>query len=81
VRVRNGADAARGLKDFGTIETGKLADLVMLTADPLADIANLRKVAMVFKEGRLVDHGGLPNARVLSVAPPRPGTQSGALGR
>jgi imidazolonepropionase-like amidohydrolase len=68
--TRNGAIAARGLKDFGTIEAGKLADLVLLTADPLADIGNLRKVAAVMKEGRLVDRERLPLSRVLSVAPP-----------
>jgi imidazolonepropionase-like amidohydrolase len=67
--TRNGAVAARGLKDFGTIEAGKLADLVLLTADPLADIGNLRKVASVIKDGRAVDRAHLPASRVLSVAP------------
>jgi imidazolonepropionase-like amidohydrolase len=76
--TRNGAEAARGLKDFGTIETGKLADLVMLTADPLADIANLRKVGAVMKDGQIVDRARLPQTRVLSVAPPSaaPGTKA-----
>lgn len=32
--TKNGAFAAHGLKDFGTIEAGKLADLVVLGADP-----------------------------------------------
>ena len=32
--TRNGAIAARGLKEFGTIEAGKLADLLVLAADP-----------------------------------------------
>ena len=74
--TRNGAIAARGLNDFGTLETGKLADLVILAADPLADISNLRKVAAVWKEGRAVDRERLPTTRVLSVAPvaPKPGT-------
>lgn len=67
--TRNGAIAARGLKDFGTIEAGKFADLLVLTADPLADIGNLRKVAAVMKEGRLIDRDKLPALRVLSVAP------------
>ena len=67
--TRNGAIAARGLKDFGTIETGKLADLLILSADPLADITNLRKVAAVLKDGRVVDREQLPATRVLSVAP------------
>jgi len=67
--TRNGAMAARGLKDFGTLEAGKLADVVLLTADPLADISNLRNVAAVIKEGRVVDRARLPASRVLSVAP------------
>jgi imidazolonepropionase-like amidohydrolase len=74
--TRNGAIAARGLKEFGTLEAGKLADLVILTADPLADIGNLRKIAAVWKEGRAVDRDRLPTTRVLSVAPAatKPGT-------
>jgi len=64
--TRNGAMAARGLKAFGTIEAGKLADLVLLTADPLADIGNLRKVGAVIKEGRVIDRAHLPLSRVLS---------------
>jgi imidazolonepropionase-like amidohydrolase len=68
--TRNGAAASRGLQDFGTIEPGKLADLVMLTADPLADISNLRKVGAVMKNGRRVDRASLPVTRVLSAAPP-----------
>jgi imidazolonepropionase-like amidohydrolase len=67
--TRNGAIAARGLNDFGTIEPGKFADLVVLSADPLTDIGNLRKVAAVMKQGRMVDRDTLPASRVLSVAP------------
>jgi imidazolonepropionase-like amidohydrolase len=70
--TKNGAIAARGLKDFGTIEAGKFADLVLLAADPLVDIANLRKVTAVMKEGRTVDRTRLPQSRVLSVAPSAP---------
>jgi imidazolonepropionase-like amidohydrolase len=75
--TRNGAAAARGLKDFGTIESGKIADLVLLTADPLADIGNLRKIGAVMKDGQIVDRARLPQQRVLSVAPPSaaPGTK------
>ena len=76
--TRNGAIAARGLKDYGTLEAGKFADLVVLTADPLADIGNLRKTAMVIKDGRIVDRDRLPQSRVLSVAPaaPKAGTKA-----
>ena len=65
--TRNGAIASRRLDDLGTLEAGKIADLVVLTADPLADIKNIRKLAMVFKDGRAVDRERLPEVRVLSV--------------
>lgn len=42
-------------KDLGTISVGKLADLVVLSANPLEDIGNFRRVAMVMKGGRMVD--------------------------
>jgi imidazolonepropionase-like amidohydrolase len=40
--------------ELGTIEPGKLADLIVVDADPLQDITNLRQLRLVFKEGRLV---------------------------
>jgi imidazolonepropionase-like amidohydrolase len=66
--TRNGAYAARRT-DLGTLEPGKLADLVLLGADPLSDIHNLRKVSAVWKEGRPIDRAHLPQTRVLSVEP------------
>jgi imidazolonepropionase-like amidohydrolase len=50
-------DPARFLgreKDQGTVEPGKLADLVLLDADPLADIHNTTKIAAVVANGRLL---------------------------
>src|ERR1039457_6905596 len=69
--TKNGAIACRKLNDFGTIEKGKLADLVILDADPLADIHNIRKVRSVMKGGQAVDLARLPEKRVLS-PPPMP---------
>jgi imidazolonepropionase-like amidohydrolase len=39
------------LDDFGTVETGKIADLVLLEANPLDNIANTRKIAGVVADG------------------------------
>lgn len=64
--TKNGAIACRRLKDFGTVEAGKSADLLILDADPLADIHNLRRVHAVMKEGRFADLTDLPRRRVLS---------------
>lgn len=51
-------DAARflGAQDsLGTVEAGKVADLVLLDADPLADIRNTRRIHAVLAGGRLLD--------------------------
>jgi imidazolonepropionase-like amidohydrolase len=64
--TRNGAIASRGLADFGTLEAGKRADLLVLDADPLADIKNLRKLSILVKDGRVIDRNTLPQQRVLS---------------
>jgi len=46
-------------KELGTIEPGKLADLVLLDADPLQDIRNTTKIRAVFANGRLFDRSAL----------------------
>ena len=43
------------MKDIGTVEAGKLADIVIVTANPLTDIKNMRKLDTVIKDGRIVD--------------------------
>ena len=47
----NGA-ATLGLHELGAVGAGKLADLVLLDADPLTDTANLSHARAVFKDGR-----------------------------
>lgn len=46
-------------EDLGTVEPGKVADLVLLAADPLADIRNTRTVAGVVQGGRYMDREAL----------------------
>lgn len=64
--TKNGAIASKGLADFGTIEAGKRADLLVLDANPIADITNLRQVSIVMRDGRVIDRDRLPAERVLS---------------
>jgi imidazolonepropionase-like amidohydrolase/Tol biopolymer transport system component len=51
------SDPARiyGFTDLGTLEPGKLADLVILDADPTVDIQNSDDIAMVMLNGRLYE--------------------------
>jgi predicted amidohydrolase YtcJ len=46
-------------KDLGTIAKGKLADMVLLEADPLLDIGNTHKIDTVILNGRLLDRKAL----------------------
>jgi imidazolonepropionase-like amidohydrolase len=39
---------------YGTVERGRIADLVLLEADPLEDIRNTRRIAAVIQKGRLL---------------------------
>ncbi len=64
--TRNGARAARMLDDIGTLEVGKIADMVLLDADPLADIRNIRKQAAVIAKGQLIDVDKLPEQAIFS---------------
>ena len=50
-------NAARliGMEDkLGTIEAGKIADIIAVEVDPLQDIKALQNVSVVIKEGRIV---------------------------
>lgn len=61
--TRNAAVAVTGNHDRGTIEAGRIADLLILDADPLTDIDNLSKIHLVMKGGRLLDHASLVASR------------------
>ena len=61
-------------KELGTIQPGKLADLVLLDANPLDDIANTRKIAAVVYGGRLFPKSSLDEmlAKVETLANRKP---------
>jgi imidazolonepropionase-like amidohydrolase len=52
--TRDAAELCGVGAELGTIQPGRLADLIVVDADPLQDITNLRRLRFVFKEGRLV---------------------------
>jgi Tol biopolymer transport system component/imidazolonepropionase-like amidohydrolase len=52
--TRVAAEALGAGEDLGTVEPGKIADLVLLRADPTEDIKNLRKTEAVVVNGRLL---------------------------
>ena len=60
--TRNAAGALKADKDIGTIEEGKLADLIILDANPLEDIRNTRRIWKVIKGGVEIDREALLNA-------------------
>ena len=47
----NGARVLDVLDDLGTVETGKIADLIVMTGDLTADPSAIRNVVLVFKDG------------------------------
>lgn len=49
--TRNGAMTMDRLDDFGTLENGKIADLIVLAADPSLDVANFRYIEQVMRAG------------------------------
>ena len=67
------AESLGALHRTGTIEVGKAADLVLLDANPLVDIANTKKIVGVMRNGRFHDRGALDAllAQVAADAPAR----------
>jgi Tol biopolymer transport system component len=51
----HGAEAIGYAQDLGSIEPGKLADLIVLAKDPLADIHNTAAIRFVMKNGELFE--------------------------
>ena len=57
--THNGAAALGVLAETGTLEAGKAADIVVLSADPTKALSNTRRIEMVLQEGRVLDRDAL----------------------
>ena len=55
-----GKNGARGRAKIGSIRPGNFADLVVVSADPLSDISNTKKIERVMKNGRWIELGYHP---------------------
>jgi imidazolonepropionase-like amidohydrolase len=64
--TKNIARAYKVDSDLGTIEAGKIADIVVLDRDPLASAMNYRSIDIIIKDGRVVDRHSLPTRRLLT---------------
>jgi imidazolonepropionase-like amidohydrolase len=58
--TKTGAQFLGREHDLGTVEEGKLADLLVLDKDPLNDISNTRSISTVIVDGRVLDANKIP---------------------
>jgi imidazolonepropionase-like amidohydrolase len=66
--TRNPARFLGLLDSLGTIERGKITDLVLLDANPLLDIRHMQKINAVVVNGRLLDRTALDDLLAKAVA-------------
>jgi enamidase len=52
--TRNAADNLGKTNELGTIEPGKLADIIAVSGDPLKDIRDTREIKLVIKDGKIL---------------------------
>ena len=57
--TRNGSLALRKGDELGSVEPGRLADLMLVSANPLEDVRNLRKIDRLMLNGEWVDRAAL----------------------
>ncbi|MGW6793674.1 amidohydrolase family protein [Streptomyces chartreusis] len=70
--TRNVAKAYKVDGDLGTLEPGKIADMVILDADPLQGAKNYETIHAVIKDGSLIDLDALPVQPLLTADLPSP---------
>ena len=60
IATKNGVEALDLINQTGTIEPGKEADILILSANPVTDIENTKQIDAVISNGRIIDR---PNIR------------------
>lgn len=55
IATRRNAEFLRKDKDIGTIASGKLADILIIEGNPLADLKNIGRIAVVMQGGKVID--------------------------
>jgi hypothetical protein len=78
--TRNVARAFKVDKDLGTLEPGKLADLVVLNSNPLDDPQNYLDIHLVMKEGKVIDRDALPTQMLRTALSQSSGRRSASQG-
>ena len=68
--TRGAAELLGQVDERGTVEVGKIADLVLLEANPLADIRNTRRIAAVIDGGVLHSRRNLDQMMTAGASPP-----------
>jgi imidazolonepropionase-like amidohydrolase len=79
--TRNVAVAYGKEKDLGTLEPGKIADLLVLDQDPLQSTDHYRSIHMIIKDGVIVDRDALPINPILTQPAAAPFEKAAYYGR
>ena len=74
--TKNAAELCEVGDELGTVEAGKLADLIVVADNPLDDITNIRKLMLVVKEGQVVSDKRTPDC-FRQLSPPEMSGNSG----
>ena len=62
IATYNGAVFLGKADQLGSIDVGRLADMVLLSKDPSVDIGNAKSIVFVMKNGQIIDESLLPLA-------------------
>ena len=55
IATKNGAEALDLMNQTGTLEPGKQGDILILSANPIEDIENSKRIDIVISNGRIVE--------------------------